>query len=265
MIIHEFSLKYKLGDTIKLKPIFDVHLGNRYTDVRAFKAFLADSDENTYFLGGGDLLDCVITKDVKRYMKHADASEKDSIIDEQIQQAYELLLPYKEQIIGLGTGNHESVINKYHGTHPIRRLCEKLETVSLGFSWIVSLRLREENGRGRSLIIRGHHGWGGGSRTQGADLTKYSKDMAYWSADMFLYGHVHKRQSDKIDRMAVRGTKIIAKPKYIYLCGTFLKTFSLTDEATYSEEKGYPPVSIGGINIYIKPDANKWLNIESDI
>ena len=61
------------------------------------------------------------------------------------------------------------------------------------------------------------------------------------------------------------GTKLSAKPKYIYLCGTFLKTYSLTDEATYSEEKGFPPVSIGGINILLKPDSNKWLNIESDV
>jgi hypothetical protein len=88
--------------------------------------------------------------------------------------------------------------------------------------------------------------------------------MAYWEADMFLYGHVHKRQSDKIDRISVVGTRLLPKPKYIYLCGTFLKTYSLTDEATYSEEKGYPPVSIGGVNIQIKPDQ-KWLTVESDV
>jgi len=139
-----------------------------------------------------------------------------------------------------------------------------LDTTSLGFSWLVRLSFKENGSRGRLLVIRGHHGWGGGSRTQGADLTKYSKDLTYWDADMFLYGHVHKRQSDKIDRMGLVGTKLVSKPKWIFICGTFLKTLSDTDEATYSEEKGYPPVSIGGVNIGIKPDR-EWMAIESDI
>jgi UDP-2,3-diacylglucosamine pyrophosphatase LpxH len=264
MIVCEYRIPYTLGQTITLKPLFDVHLGNRYCDVSALKKYLSDADESTYLIGGGDILDSIIAKDVKRYVKHADACESDAIIDEQVEKAYDLLKPLNGRIIGLGTGNHESVISKYHGTHPMRRLCKMLGTTSLGFSWMVVLRFREQNGRGRTLTIRGHHGWGGGSRTQGADLTKYSKDMAYWDADMFLYGHVHKRQSDKIDRMSVVGTKLLAKPKYIYLCGTFLKTYSLTDEATYSEEKGYPPVSIGGINILLKPDR-EWLTVESDV
>lgn len=264
MIVVEYAIPYKLGQTITLKPLFDVHLGNTYCDERELKRYLDDRDDNTYLVGGGDIMDSIITKDVKRYVKHADAAETDSIIDDQVDKAYEFLKDYKGKIIGLGTGNHESTINKYHGTHPIRRLCKKLDTTSLGFSWIVILKFRENDGRGRSLVIRGHHGWGGGSRTQGADLTKFSKDMAYWSADMFLYGHVHRRQSDKIDRIGLIGTKLVPKPKFLFLCGTFLKTFSLSDEATYSEEKGYPPVSIGGINIKIKP-TRTWLSVDSDI
>jgi hypothetical protein len=239
-------------------------LGNSYCDVNEAKRYLSDKDENTYLIGGGDILDCIITKDIKRYVKHADASDTDSIIDEQVSKAYELLKDYSGHIIGLGTGNHENTINKHHGTHPIRRLCDKLNTTSLGFSWIVKLRLSEGKERTRTIIIRGHHGWGGGSRTQGADLTKFSKDMTYWDADMFLYGHVHKRQSDKIDRLGIVGTQLVPKPKFLFLCGTFLKTFSLTDEATYSEEKGYPPVAIGGINIKLTPNG-KWLTVDSDI
>jgi len=264
MIVTEYAIPYTYGQTITLKPLFDVHLGNSYCDVNELRRYLNDKDENTYLIGGGDILDSIITKDIKRYAKHADACESDAVIDEQIERAYDYLKDYKGKIVGLGTGNHESAINKHHGTHPIRRLCKMLDTTSLGFSWIVKLKLSENKERTRTLIIRGHHGWGGGSRTQGADLTKYSKDMAYWDADMFLYGHVHRRQSDKIDRMGLSGTSLIPKPKYLYLCGTFLKTFSLTDEATYSEEKGYPPVAIGGVNIKLKP-GNKWLSIDADV
>lgn len=264
MVVIEYAIPYVYGQTITIKPLFDVHLGNRYSDERELKRYLEDRDDNTYLIGGGDILDSIITKDIKRYQKHADSTPSDDIIDKQIEMAYGFLKSYEGKIIGLGTGNHENYVSKNCGTNPIRRLCEKLHTTSLGFSWIVKLRLSEGKERTRTLIIRGHHGWGGGSRTQGADLTKFSKDMAYWDADIFLYGHVHKRQSDKIDRIGLIGTTLVPKPKYLYLCGTFLKTFSSTDEATYSEEKGYPPVAIGGLNIKLTPNG-KWITVDSDI
>jgi len=264
MIVHEYCIPYKTySDVFTLKPIFDVHLGNSYCDKQAFISYLADSDDKTYFIGGGDIMDSIITKDIKRYQKHSDATEGDDIIDQQIKMAYELLLPYKDRIIGLGTGNHEDAITKYCATNPTRRLCELLDVKPLGYSWIVTLRFSRPSGGGRKLIIKGHHGWGGGSRTQGADLTKFSKDMNYWDADMFLYGHVHKRQSDKIDRLSVAGKQLLAKPKYLFICGSFLKTLSLTDEATYSEKAGYPPIAIGGLNIKVRPTRD-WLEIEDD-
>jgi hypothetical protein len=265
MIVKEFRLPYKLGQTITLKPLFDSHIGNKYCDTKELKKYLDDRDENTYLIGGGDIIDSIITRDIKRYTKHADDCQGDDIIDEQIERAYDLLKPYNGHILGLGTGNHEVTIAKHHGSHPVRRLCKMLDCTSLGFSWILVLRFREKAGRGRSLIIRGHHGFGGGSRTQGADLTKYSRDTMYWKdANIFLYGHVHRRQADKIECMGLAGTRLYPMPKHIFICGTFLKTFSLDDEATYSEEKGYPPTAIGGVNIFVKPDQN-WLTISNDL
>lgn len=264
MILHEVQIPYKYGQSFTLLPLFDIHLGNKYCDLTAFRNHINQADKNTYAVGGGDMIDAIVTKDIRRYMKHSDDCESDAIIDEQIDRLYDLLSPLKGRILGLGTGNHESAINKHHGTHPMRRLAKRLDTISLGFSWLLRLRFTENGSRVRTLVIRGHHGWGGGSRTQGADLTKYSRDITYWQADMFLYGHTHKLQSDKIDRMAWIGKKLVAKPKYIYICGTFLKTYSDTDEATYSEEKGYPPVSIGSPRISITP-GRRWMEIESDV
>jgi hypothetical protein len=263
MILHEVKIPYKWGDSFTLKPLFDAHVGNRYCDVKALRSYLSDSDDKTYIIGGGDLIDAVITKDIKRYTKASDDTDGDDIIDAQLNKLYDILEPYKERIIGLGTGNHEATITKHHGTNPMRRLAKRMGTVSLGYSWLVRMRFSDNGGRGRTLTIRGHHGWGGGSRTQGADLTKYSKDITYWSADMFLYGHVHRRQSDRVDRLAWIGKRLLSKPKHIFICGTFLKTLSNTDDATYSEEKGYPPVSIGGINIKIRPNDD-WLTIEDN-
>ena len=64
MIVSTSRIQYKYGETIKLKPIFDVHGGNKYSDKAALKRFLADSDESTYFFGGGDYLDSIIDSGV---------------------------------------------------------------------------------------------------------------------------------------------------------------------------------------------------------
>ena len=264
MITPKVRIQYKYGDTIKIKPVFDVHLGTKACDVKAFKEFLADSDENTYFLLGGDTFDAIVVQDV-RYRKSGDSTEGDAIVDRLVDMGEEYLSPYKDRILGIAKGNHEDVVTKRCGTDLIARLCKRLGTLDLGYSGLMRLQLDENGARGRKVIIRYHHGWGGGSRTAGADITKFSKDMAYWDADIFLYGHVHRCQCDIIPRLGMSGNKLIAKPKILGICGTFLRTYTNSIQPTYSEVKGYPPVQCGGIVVTIKPtrgwvDLKAWLD-----
>lgn len=250
-----------MHDLIKIKPVFDVHLGAKVCDVRAFKAFLLDSDKDTYFIFGGDLFDSIVVGD-PRYRKSNDATEGDAIIDELVDMGEEILTPYKDKILGIATGNHEDVITKRCGSDPIRRLCRRLDVDPLGFSGLMRLMLSMKGKKGktyektRKVVVRYHHGWGGGSRTQGADLTKFSKDVKHWDADLYLYGHVHRKQTDKIPRLGLSGEKLISKPKVICICGTFLKTYGVSADPTYSEIKGYPPTEIGGVVVTIKIKDN---------
>jgi len=252
-------IEYNYGETFRIKPIADIHIGNRAFDKKAFVEYMADSDGNTYFVGIGDLFDAIVVNDI-RYQKSIDESIGDAILDEQIDRAVQLLEPYKDKIIGLGVGNHEQTVIKRCGTDLIRRVCKELDTVNLGFSGLIRLLFSKGKGASRTVIFRYHHGWGGGSRTVGADLTKYSKDVSYWDADVFLYGHVHKLQKDEIPRLGLSGEKLVARPKIMCICGTFLKTYLNSTDATYSEVKGYPPVSVGGLDVFIKP-KREWVKI----
>lgn len=260
MIVTTKRILYEYGQTFKLKPISDIHIGAKAFDRNAFKEYLEDSDENTYFLGIGDLYDAIVVNDI-RYQKSSDDEDGDDIIDKQVKKGVKFLEPYKDRIIGLGVGNHERTVIKRCGTDMIKRTCEELGVPSLGYSGLFRLIFREKDGRGRTVIIRYHHGWGGGSRTIGADLTKFSRDVAYWDADVFLYGHVHKKQTDEIPRLGLRGEKLYAKPKVICICGTFLRTYMDSSDATYSEVCGYPPVAVGGITLSIKPNQ-EWVDIK---
>lgn len=260
MIVLTKEIPYKYGDTIKLLPLFDIHLGNSLCDERALKKDLEAVDDQTYIIGGGDWLDSIIVKDAKRYRKSMDSTQGDDVIDEQINRMFFMIEPYRDKIIGLGTGNHEDMIVSHCSTNPIKRLCASLSVPFLGFSSLIRLRLSEGGSRGRTINIRMHHGWGGGSRTQGADLTKFSRDTNYFDCDLFLYGHVHRRQDDRVPRLGLVGEKLVSKPKVMVICGTYLKTYTTDYNVSYSEAKGYPPTEIGAPTITITPDA-QWVKM----
>lgn len=260
MIVHSVHIPYKYGDAIKIKVISDVHYGHRFCDLKAFKTFLED-DPDAYILGNGDLIDSIIVSDVRRYRKSMDDSPGDEIIDSQIQGIVAILDPYKDRILGLGTGNHEDSITKHCGTNPGKRICTNLNVPFLGYSWLLRIVLTEEGSRGRTVIIRGHHGWGGGSRTEGGSLTKYAREAKGWDADIFLYGHDHRLLDDRIPRLGLVGEKLVAKPKVVVLCGTFQKTFSDTHDPTWAETKGFPPTEIGCPTLILK-STRDWVKIK---
>lgn len=270
MICIEHTITYRsTRDIIKIKPIMDVHWGAKHCDERAFKRYLSERDENTYFLINGDLFDLIFYQDTKRYRQSqvkASTFGRDDVIDLMVDEMVDVLAPIADRIIGIGSGNHEDVITKYTGSNVLQRLCRRLGKGKpipyLGYSSMINLSLRESKGkngsRGRRITIRMHHGWGGGSRTQGADLTKFSKDMNHWDANIYVYGHVHRKQFDSVPRMGIVGTSLYPKPQLLVIGGTFLKTYSKTADPTYSEAKGYPPSEIGGLTICIQSN-NTWL------
>ena len=253
-------IPYVYGETIKIKPVSDVHLGSKHCDLKALKAYLGEPDPKTYLIGLGDLMDCIIVSDSKRYRKSGDEFESEDIIGESVNQWVDILEPFKAQIIGLGLGNHEDNIVKRCSVNPIKLLCDRLDVPYLGYSFLLRLVFREKQGRGRTVYIRGHHGYGGGSRTPGGDITKFCKDAANFTADIYLYGHVHQLHYHPLPALAISGGELIARIKHVIICGTYLKTYSDSTDVTYAEAAGYPPALIGGAVISIQP-STPWVNI----
>ena len=196
-------IKYRSGETFYLKPFFDIHYGNTACDLKAFKRDLASMQSGTFLFFGGDLFDSIVVKD-PRYRKSADTTFGDNIINQLLKTMTSILEPYKENIIAIGRGNHEDKITEHCSFDIIEELCDRLGVPDAGYSGLFKLVFSHRaGGRGRAVIVKYHHGWGGGSRTQGADLTKFSKDMAYWDADLYLYGHVHRKQTDEVPRLGL--------------------------------------------------------------
>lgn len=273
MLVTTIPIEYKYGETFKLLPISDIHYDgkgrNSICDIAKLRKHLKEQvDEKTIILGIGDWFGGIIPSDVKRYRKSQDAASGEDILDESIDGLAEELMPYREQIYGIGDGNHEDSILIHCGTNLIKRLIEKLSTdtsrpiVHLGYSGLLQLKFKEGDSRTRAMIIRYHHGWGGGSRTEGADITKFAHDVKFWQANLFLYAHVHKLKVNDIEEGIMIGEnswKTIIKRMVV--CGTYQKTFSSGVTATYAEKRGYNPATLRHPIIYLTPDRASGVNV----
>jgi hypothetical protein len=205
----------------------------------------------------GDLFDGIVFSDT-RYDKGSDAirSRNSEIIDEQVDWGCEILESYAKRFIGIGLGNHEWTPIKRGGTNPIKRICRRLGIPYLGYSGFIRVYLHEKgNTRGRSVIVRYHHGYGGGGRTGGASITRYEKEMADYDADIYLYGHDHQLNVKPYAYQQLRGQKVIDRLRWLIVGGTYLKTYVQGGDPTYSERKGYRPVPIIGTVIKLKPTS----------
>lgn len=259
MKIIEKHIEYIYGESIQIRPIADVHLGHTLCDKEAFKAYLRANDK-AWFVGLGDLLDSITVTD-RRYTKAMDGTESEAIVDDQVNEAIDILKPYASRILGLGEGNHERVLVDRTNTNVTRRICEALNVPYIGYTWIIKLTMREDDGRGRSVLIYGNHGFGGSSRTIGGSLTSFSRVLQSYEADIFLFGHVHRLQVDRVERLGLAGTKLIAKPKHLAICGTFLHTVTSDNPIpSWSETKGFAPARIGGPEVTITPNKS-WVDI----
>jgi len=244
-----------------LKPLFDLHIGHSLSDRVGFKQYLSDIDDKTFIIGGGDILDSIIVQD-PRFRKGLDASETEAIIDDQIDEAYELLKPYRDKIICMGIGNHEQEVVKRHGTNPMKRLCKALDCEYMGLSYLLALKLRHpKNGHGRRYICYVHHGFGGGSRTEGGEITKYSRFIMSWDADAYLVGHGHTKHHKAITRGYHGGSKMLSRNLQLCLCGSFKKNLTDDETTTWEESCGFPLRSIGGLTLKLRPTRD-WVDVK---
>ena len=61
----------------------------------------------------------------------------------------------------------------------------------MGYSWWLRIKLSNDGGAGRTVDCYITHGFGGGTRTEGGSVTKYSKFADRFACDIFVAGHDH--------------------------------------------------------------------------
>jgi len=249
----------------------DLHVGHDQFARRHFKQFIDRHKDHpyTYFIGLGDQLDCIIQSDYKRFRlsgidsRYRDSETPDELINMQIKDLCDLLEPIRGRLLGLICGNHEDKLNEKHGINVHRLVCSALGVDNLGYSCLLLLKLANSEGPGRvrSVRIYCHHGYGGGGRTQGGAITKYSRFITEYDADVYLTAHDHDMFWKKIARVGINNSgQMVDRPVILANAGAFKKTLTDGDVPSWEETRGFPPRLLGGLVLEIEIDRHGWVD-----
>jgi hypothetical protein len=249
-------------ETFTIIPLGDLHLSARACAEKQLNRLIQYvlNKEDCYIIGMGDYSDLIVRQDVKRFMGSCGKRELndllDSALNEQRNAVIKKLKPLADEgkILGLGEGNHEYDIKKFHSFDVMQDICSALKVPYLGTSYFYRLILTKKRmGSKRAVTIWGHHGFGQGGYTIGGAVNKRVRMFQYYDADIILMGHDHQKFGTRMIRLCIDESdppRIVHKPVIVGATGSYLKT-AIKGDTTYSERKGYPPTDLGVIKIKI--------------
>ena len=260
----DFNFNCKSGEEFNITPLFDLHEEARDCAHELIEQRIDERNQlpNHYIFMGGDVMNCIMPKDMKRYKVSTAATEiaaRDDYLNATLEYEMDKWAKHKDRILAIGKGNHEQKAVEYHGYDITRELCRKLGVPTAGYSGALRFRFNMQNSR-RHFNIAWHHGAWGGQVIHGFGGAERFFFKFRYPWDAALFGHNHHsdvRWYDLID-FSQRG-KMLFTPTAIVCCGTYLKTFGGGDEPDYAEQAGYPPVHLGSplINIKVLGKADK--------
>jgi len=183
----------------------DIHYDSPYCDRWSLKKHFDKVKENDgQICIYGDLLDvmgCYKDPRTKASDIRSEYIQKGrSYLDLVVDDVYEFLKPYKENIAIISYGNHEVSILKHRDTDPLRRLVHKLnqlpgKDVMLGaYEGWLKIILR---GRTSTMFnISYHHGKGGNAKRSKGILYSQIDAFQYPDANLIVSGHDHNKIHD---------------------------------------------------------------------
>ena len=234
---------------IKIVPFGDVHLGNSNCREDKFRKLIkwVETKKDTYLIGMGDLIDCILPKD-KRFSP--DGLKPYQTVDDLKDEITEILHPVKDKIICMLQGNHENHMEVDGYGCPVKKICKELGVKYGGFSTFVKL-IPKPDTKQRSLTLWLHHGWFAG-RKRGAKVNNLEDNLAYYDADVYLAGHSHDLWATRKSRIYWSGSRDVTFGN----TGTFLET-STRGTTSYSERANYPPLKLGVLKLTWLPREEK--------
>lgn len=261
--------KVTCGRSIPLLIISDIHFDSLKCDRKSLKKHLNQiKEKDGQILIIGDWLDVMgCYKDPRS--KAADIDPQyiqrgRSYLDLVVEDSFEFLKPYKENLLFISYGNHETAVLKHRDTDPLERLIYLLNTLPgkpvhkgayAGF--VKFVMNRKKSGGGYGFNIAYHHGKGGNAKRSKGVLHSQIDAMELPDANLIVSGHDHNKIYDpsNVRRRFSNTGKIYHDTVHWLKTGSY--KFS-ADDFGWSVEKGFLPTRMGGwfVDLELKRDCS---------
>lgn len=269
MEIVERTIEYSGDPTYTIAFTGDTHIGTMHHDRKHWLRDVAtiNDDDNCLWLHLGDAVEAITPSDKKRWAGNEIDQKFTTRLDDLPQAQMECfeqdVWDISDKCIGLVQGNHEQKYAQYHYGNLTRRACDALHVPYLSDTALVRLtfrRLDEDGNRNRSHVVTLYvqHGSGGGATT-GAKVNRIENLPAGFSADIFAWGHVHKRVVWPFVQLSIPSNgklQLVERELWGVLSGSYLKSYQ-EGASSYGQRAAYRPVSLGCAYVRIRPLMRK--------
>lgn len=257
--VTEFTAQVtKSPSTFRILALTDLHWDSAHCKLDLLKSHLDEALEyNIPVIIIGDLYDVM----QGRYDPRADQNTLrpehrgncyfDAIIDTSI----EWFRPYAKILALISPGNHEGAVMKRQQINLIDKFCQGMQMAGSNVisapDWgYILIKMKHRRTVDTKRLFYQHGYGGGGEITRG--LIDHSRTRSQWDADVFVSGHIHRRNIDEniIVRCSARGN--VTQDQQLFIrCGSYKDE---THDAWHiSKGRGARPVGGWYINF-----TGKW-------
>lgn len=232
----------------KFLLLADLHFDSPHCDRQMLKEILDEAvADGALILIIGDLLDVMGGRNDRRGSKSSLKAEykEDDYINRVIDDVCTFLEPYKQNIVFISTGNHETAILKFVEYDLLASICRRLGVAKMGYAGFVRLQFSQCHGSGHRCrkVIYFHHGSVGGEVTLG--IQRAARESAKVLADFYIGGHNHTTWYAETRRTRLNDAGNVQKDTEVHISIPTLKDeHSL--ESGYHIEKDRSPRPMGG-------------------
>lgn len=242
----------------------DLHFGNKGQN----KVLLKKEFDEAKRLGAkifinGDWGEFILSGDKKRYHPSSDAYGTDDNINMTIEEAFNFLGEYSQNIVMIGTGNHETSVSKFHQFDPTKQLIYNLnlkyktKIIHGQYSGYVIIDYHHgTNSSVKRYKVYYNHGQGGSAEvTKG--LIDINRHMLGKMANLVWLGHKHTKVVLPCEPLldVDKNGEIVTRERAGVITGPYLHFFHSYDamkkgySLNYGEEKMRTLQSSGGVII----------------
>lgn len=237
----EFKIKINAPkNKFKLMVLGDMHLGDELCDLDLIKDTIKyiKNNKDCYCILNGDLINNALKT------SKSDLYKESMTIEQEQDLLIDLLMPIKDKILIMATGNHEKRTELAAGINPLKAVAYALNIRDklVEDSYVLTLEFGVAHGmKGvtNKYIVYGTHGGTGGGRRAGATANAL-QDMSLRlpNADLYVHSHTHTsvNYNDMIFLYDYKTKKIKEHKRMYYNANAFLKY------GGYAEQKEYKPV-----------------------